>query len=172
MIWDYEIEVGAQVTLPTTSVQHNPPSPQYNIAFTADLQLVNAPPVSQPVQTPTVPDQRYFVNFADNSATISPAEITNLLAWSYTVFRLYPRLRDTIRSGQVTVRLTGRASVRGNAQHNFTLSQQRVDRVRTALEGEHRRREAAGHREASLEASAWILKVSPLAISMTRCLPT
>jgi hypothetical protein len=127
--------LAGSLTFSSTTSTKNPPQPQYNLSFTADIILKNAPAAPQTVQSPTVPDQQFFVNFANDSASISSAEVTRLLRWANITLGTFPHLKEAIRTGQVLIVLTGRASIRGNAQHNLGLSQRRVDAVRVALEG-------------------------------------
>ena len=116
--------------VPQVAGQRTTPSPQYSVTFTADLILANLPPAL------TIPD--HYVQFANDSATISSAETTSLLDWVQRDLGKYPRLRDAIRAGQVPVLLTGKASLRGHARaadHNLTLSQRRLEAVRSVLQG-------------------------------------
>jgi hypothetical protein len=116
--------------VPQIAGQRTTPAPQYNITFTADLVLVPAP------TTLTIPD--HYVQFGNDSATITSAETTSLLVWVQRDVGKYPHLREAIRAGQVPLLITGKASLRGhehNADHNLTLSQHRLETVRVALQG-------------------------------------
>ena len=116
--------------------QQSPATPVFPMAFTADIVLANAPPAPVAPKTPDVPDLTYVVNFANDSSTITSKELTGLLEWAHKTLGQYEGLRDAIRTGEIRVHITGKASTRGNDRiHNFTLSQHRVDNVRVALEG-------------------------------------
>jgi outer membrane protein OmpA-like peptidoglycan-associated protein len=111
----------------TIATQRTPQPPAYTVTFTADVLAEGAP---QPL---AIPD--HVINFDNDSASISSKETTELLAWAKQITKDVPYLREAIRSGMVPILITGRASVRGNATHNFVLSQKRVEAVRLALQG-------------------------------------
>jgi len=116
--------------VPQVAVQRNAPAPTYSLAFNADISLQGGP------STPTISDLRYLVGFANDSSTLTSDETTKLLSWVHgNDVGGQAHLREAIRSGQVPVVITGKASTRGNAAHNFALSQRRVEAVRLALQG-------------------------------------
>lgn len=117
--------------VPQVTGQRTTPAPQYNVTFTADVVLANALPA-----TLTIPD--HYVQFANDSSTITSAETTSLLTWVQHDLGKYPHLREAIRGGLVPVLITGKASLRGHehhADHNLVLSQHRVEAVRLVLQG-------------------------------------
>ncbi len=116
--------------VPQVAGQRTTPAPQYNVTLTADLVLQGLPAAL------SIPD--HYVQFANDSSTITSAETTKLLDWVQRDVGKHPHLREAIRTGQVPVLITGKASLRGHehhADHNFALSQRRVEAVRLALQG-------------------------------------
>ena len=136
------------VTSPATAqvaTQRTPQPPTYSVTFTVDLAVKSAIGVTVPdlvcnvrFETP-IPDLSYNVSFANDQSIITADETTKFLVWLHEKgVGVYPGLREAIREGKVPVIITGKASVRGHehhADHNFSLSQQRVEAVRLLLQG-------------------------------------
>jgi len=110
----------------TVATQRTPQPPTYTVTFTADV-------LAEGTQSLTIPD--HVINFDNDSAIISSKETTDFLTWAKQITKDFPNLREAIRTGMVPILVTGRASIRGNAAHNFVLSQKRVEAVRLALQG-------------------------------------
>jgi hypothetical protein len=124
-------QLGANLpVIPQVAGQRTTPAPQYNVTFTADIVVQGTP---APLALPD-----HYVQFANDSSSIDSAEITKLLQWVHETVGQYAHLREAIRSGQVPVLISGKASLRGHehhADHNLVLSQKRVEAVRLVLQG-------------------------------------
>ncbi|RDS81104.1 hypothetical protein DWU98_11170 [Dyella monticola] len=115
----------------TVATQRTPQPPTYALTLTADI-------IAEGIEQ-QVPDAlkhlNYYVNFANDSSTITDDETTKLLTWARETLAQTPHLLEGIRIGQIPLILIGKASVRGKPAHNFALSQHRLETVRIALQG-------------------------------------